>query len=288
MRGIEQRAARRLVHAARLHAHHAVLDEVDPADAVPATDRVERRDDRDGSETLAVDAHWRATLEADDDFLGLIGCLRRLRGEHEHVRLRRRIRILEVAALVREMPEIRVARIDLLLRRGDRDAARVRVVDRVLAAADRPLTPRRDDGQVGGECGEGHLEADLIVPLAGASVREGVGADAARDLDLALGDERSRHRGAEQILAVVDRAGAQGGKDEVANELLAKILDVAFGRARGERLLAHAAELRAALADVGGDADDARVVVLTKPRNDDRGVEPARVGEDDGARHGCS
>ena len=32
---VEQGTARRLVHAARLHADHAILDEVDPADAVP-------------------------------------------------------------------------------------------------------------------------------------------------------------------------------------------------------------------------------------------------------------
>ena len=55
------------------------------------------------------------------------------------------------------------------------------------------------------------------------------------------------------------------------------------------RLGANACELVAALADVGGDADDARAaVVLLEPRNDDRGVEAAGVGEDDGAGHGRS
>ena len=43
VRGVEQGAARRLVDAARLHADHAILDEVDDADAVRAADRVERR-----------------------------------------------------------------------------------------------------------------------------------------------------------------------------------------------------------------------------------------------------
>ena len=36
---IEQRATRRLVDAAALHADEAVLDDVDPADAVPAAHR---------------------------------------------------------------------------------------------------------------------------------------------------------------------------------------------------------------------------------------------------------
>ena len=35
VRRVEQGAARRLVHAARLHADHAILDEIDAADAVP-------------------------------------------------------------------------------------------------------------------------------------------------------------------------------------------------------------------------------------------------------------
>jgi hypothetical protein len=41
VRRVQQRAARRLVHAARLHADHAVLDDVRAADAVHAADLVQ-------------------------------------------------------------------------------------------------------------------------------------------------------------------------------------------------------------------------------------------------------
>ena len=132
------------------------------------------------------------------------------------------------------------------------------------------------------------IEADLIVPLAGATVCERIRVDTACDLDLSLGDQRTRHGGAEEVLAIVDRPRAQRGEDEVADELLTQILDVAFLSARGERLLAHAAQLSGALTDVGGDADDACVVVLAKPGNDDRGVEPPGIRKDDGARNGNS
>ena len=47
VRRVEQRAARRLVDAARLHADHAIFDEVDDADAVLAADLVERGDEID-------------------------------------------------------------------------------------------------------------------------------------------------------------------------------------------------------------------------------------------------
>ena len=222
------------------------------------------------------------------DDQSLVGRLDRLRGEHEHVRLRRRVRILEVSTLVAEMPEIGISRIDLLLRRSDRDAARSGIVDGVLAAANVPLAPRRDHRKVGREGGERQLEPHLVIPLAGAAVCQRVRTDAARDLHLPLRDERSSHRRAQQVLAVVHSAGAQRREDEVANELLAEVLDVALLGSRGDRLVADAAQLFTVLSDVGRDADDARVVVLAKPGNDDRRVETTGVREDDGARHGCS
>jgi hypothetical protein len=110
-------------------------------------------------------------------------------------------------------------------------------------------------------------------------VRQGVRAKRARDLDLPLRDERPRDRGAQQVLAVVDRARAQGGEDEVPDELLAQVLDIALLGARRQRLFAHAGKLLRPLANVGGDADDARVVLLAQPRNNDRSIKPAGIRE---------
>src|SRR3990172_7624271 len=60
---------------------------------------------------------------------------------------------------------------------------------------------------------------------------------------------------------------------------------MALGGSGGDGLLADAAELILTLADVGGDADDRRVVVLAQPGHVDGGVEATRVGEGDGS-HG--
>ncbi|MNC95476.1 hypothetical protein D3C83_126130 [compost metagenome] len=59
-------------------------------------------------------------------------------------------------------------------------------------------------------------------------MRERVGADHAGDFDLSLGDERASHRGAEQVLAAVNRARAHRGIDEVRDELFTEIFDVAL------------------------------------------------------------
>jgi len=79
--------------------------------------------------------------------------------------------------------------------------------------------------------------------------------------------------------------GAQGRPHEILDEFLAEILYVAFVGTRGDRFGAYAFELLA-LANVGGDANDAGVVPLLEPRNDDRCVEPTGVGEGDGSNHG--
>ncbi len=70
------------------------------------------------------------------------------------------------------------------------------------------------------------LETDLVVPLAGSAVSDRVGAFPDGDLDLPLGDERPGDRGAEQIDAFVKGVHAEHREDEVADELLAEVVDV--------------------------------------------------------------
>src|SRR6516162_2580569 len=55
MGGEQDSAARRLIHTARLHADEAVLDEIEPTDALLAAERVELRQQRRGRKVLAVE-----------------------------------------------------------------------------------------------------------------------------------------------------------------------------------------------------------------------------------------
>ena len=75
VRRVQDRAARRLVDAARLHADVAVLDEVDAADAVLAAESVQPLEQRHRSEPLPVDRDRIAGLEVDLDRLRLVGRL---------------------------------------------------------------------------------------------------------------------------------------------------------------------------------------------------------------------
>ena len=113
-------------------------------------------------------------------------------------------------------------------------------------------------------------------------MRHRVGADLLGDLDLLLGDQRPRDRGAEQILSFVQRVRAEHREHVVAHEFLAQILDEDVLRldAEQQRLLARRLELLA-LAEIGGEGHHLAAIGGLQPLQDDRGVEPARIGEHD-------
>ncbi len=54
---------------------------------------------------------------------------------------------------------------------------------------------------------------------------------AVRDLDHALGNERTGDAGAEEILILVNRAGLHHWENEIAREFLLQVVDVNLGRA---------------------------------------------------------
>ena len=141
-----------------------------------------------------------------------------------------------------------------------------------------PFAPRCDDLDVGIERVIAELEADLIVAFAGGAMGDGIGADLAGDLDLPLGDQRPRDRGAEQVGALIERIGAKHREDKVAHELFAQIVDKDLAGAEQFGLPAGRFEFLA-LAEIGGEGDDLAAIGLLQPAQDHRGVEPARIGE---------
>src|SRR2546430_5856634 len=153
------------------------------------------------------------------------------------------------------MQQIRVYRkrrlAALVLR--DRDLVLLGKGDERLARAQLPFPPWRNHRHVGLERVVAQLETYLVIALAGCAVRNGIGPDLFRDLDLPLGDERPRDRGAEEILALVERVGPKHGKDVLAHELFAQIFDENVLRldAEQKRLFARRLKLLA-LAEIGG------------------------------------
>ncbi len=67
-----------------------------------------------------------------------------------------------------------------------------RVFDAVFARDQLPFAPGCDYGQFGREGFVSQLEADLVVALPGAAVRERVASGGERGFDLTLGEQRPR------------------------------------------------------------------------------------------------
>ncbi len=78
---------------------------------------------------------------------------------------------------------------------------------------------------------------------------------------------------------LVNAARADKLPKVLRDKLLAQILDVDFGGAGLAGLLLKAGELLAALSDIATHRDHIAAVIFLEPRNYDRGIEAARVGE---------
>ena len=200
-----------------------------------------------------------------------------------HVGRRRRPRVLQHPRLVALVHQVLVGGVGLLRRRLHRDPPLAgegeQVAPPLESFEEGALLPRRDHRQLGRQRGVGELEADLVVPLAGGAVGDGVGAGGQRHLDLAAGDQRARQGRAEQVAVLVDGVAGHRREDEVGDELFLQVFDVDLGGAGGARPLGDGGEVLA-LADVG-DEGDHLVAALLEDLEDAGGVEPAAIGEND-------
>ena len=280
MGGLQDRPARRLVDAPRFHADETVLDEIEPADPVPSADLVQALEQRGGREMFAINRDGVAALEGDFEIFGLIGREFRGDGAAEHELFRLDPRIFEHLALGGDVQQIGVDRKRGLaaLVPGDRDLVLFGVFEKPGARGQVPFAPWRDDLDVGIERIIAELETDLVVALAGRAVSDGIGPDLAGDLDLAFGDQRPRNRGAEKIGAFVERVGAKHREHEIADELLAQIVDEDLADAEHLGLPARRLQLLP-LAQIGGEGDDLAAIGFLQPAQDHRRVEPSRIGQ---------
>ena len=113
----------------------------------------------------------------------------------------------------------------------------------------------------------------------------GIGAGFGCNLDQPLRDERPRDGCAKQIKPFIDRVRPEHGKNEVAHEFFAHILDEDLRRTHHLGLPAGRFQLFA-LAQVGGEGDNLAAIFGLQPFQDDRGVETAGIGENDFLRCG--
>ncbi len=162
----------------------------------------------EGLHALAVHRNRHALFESDGDLAGLVGRFGRALGQHPDFVRRGVGRVFERAAFVRDVPDVAVAAVDLFGGCGDGHVVDAGVFDGVLARNDVPFAPRRDHRELRRQRLVGQLEADLVVALARAAVRQRVAAGGQRHFHLLLGQQRPGDGSAQQVLVLVDAAGA--------------------------------------------------------------------------------
>ena len=109
-------------------------------------------------------------------------------------------------------------------------------------------------------------------------MRHGISAGQLGDLDLALRDQRARDRGAEKVLALIQRVGAEHREDEIADKRFSQVVDEDFLDPEQFGLLARRTEFLA-LAEIGGERHDLALVGGLQPTQDNAGVEATGIGE---------
>ncbi len=154
-----------------------------------------------------VNRHDAAFLNGDGHLLRLIRRFLRIDGPYPTIFVRRIPRAFQHAAFGGDVPGVLIAAIDFFQRRGGRDVALFQVIQQRFTGTQVPLAPRRHHFQLRRQRGVGGLETHLVVAFAGRAVAQRIGAHFQRQLDLRLGDDRPRHRGTQQVAALVQGAG---------------------------------------------------------------------------------
>ena len=177
------------------------------------------------------------------------------------------------------MPDICVARIDLLCTCCAGDRTHFQIVQHLFTALEIPESPWRNDWKVRRKRSKCALESNLIVALAGATVAECIAIFSKCDFDLRACNDRSRNRSSQEISTFIDRASDRHWICELFEEGLAQILDHAFGRTRANCFLLNSFKFSRTLTNICHDGDDFASICLNEPWNDAGSIETSGICE---------
>ena len=232
---------------------------------------------------MPVNSGGDALFKVDLDVGRLIGSL--LGGDTQLqeaglVVLRLQRGLLQIQALMAQMPQVLVLGVVGLTVDLQGHVVSLGVIDLLITAHDVPLTPRGDDGHLGSQGLEGQLKTDLVVAFAGAAMADSVGMLFLGDVSQSSGDAGTCVGGAQQVIFILGVC-FQAGPDVVLHVIFLQVQDVQLGSAGLEGLFFQAIQF-STLANVTGNGNDfAVVVVFFQPGNDDGSVQTAGVCQND-------
>ena len=233
-----------------------------------------------GLHLASVDPDRGPVLEIDLHVPRLVRGRLRRDGEAEHRFVGLVPRVFEDSALVADMHEVSVHAVRLCLAHRHFYPVLLGIVDEVFPGREAPLSPRRDDLDVGRQGIVRELEAHLIVSLARRTVADRIGMLHERYLHLPFRDQGPRDGSPEEIGTLVDGIRLDGEKDKVPRKLLSEILDVDLG-CPGLLGLGLEAVQFVLLSHVRCIGDYFASILFGKPFHENRRVEASGIGEYD-------
>ena len=264
-----------LVDLTGLDAHEPVLHHVDTPHALGPGPAVELLDGLQRGDLPAVDGHRDALLEGEGHLVGQ----RRVGGVigvDVDVLSGGIPQVLEEPGLDGTPPDVLVDGEGVVLGGLDRQVVLLGVVDGDVASQ-RQVSHRGDAVHVGSHRGDGDLEADLVVTLAGAAVRHRVGTELAGRLDQVTGDDGPGERRDERVGSLVEGVGLESGHAVVVGELIAGVGDVGLDGAAVEGSLTDHLEV----GTPGEHGTHLTAGGLADPADGNRRVQASGVGQDD-------
>ena len=227
---------------------------------------------------LAIDRHRIAGFELNLHDLGLSRSGVHRDSHRVHLLRRLHVGILENTGLDAAAQQVEVDRIGRLLAHGRRNTAALAVGDRFLAAHP-PLPGRGQHLEFGRQGTDGHIEAHLVVALAGAAMGHRIGTHLPGHLHQPPGDQRAGQGGGQRIATLVEGIGADGGEGELGDEGFNQVAHDRLAGAAVEGLAANRLEL-IALTEVGGEGDHLlHAPFLLEIGDADTGVDAAGIGQ---------
>src|SRR5690606_32907265 len=247
-------AAGGFVAAAGLHAHVAVLHDIQTTDAVLAANLVQVSQHFGRAHLLAINGDDVALAVGQLDIGRAVRRSFRGLGPAPHVLFVLGPGVFQHATFIGDMQQVGIhgVRRFLLAVALDRDLVLGGIVHQLLARQQVPFAPGSDDFDARLERIGAQFETHLVVTLAGGAVGNGVSAGFVGDFDQTLGDQRTGNRSAQQVFAFVDGVGAEHRIDEITHELFAQVVDVDFLDTHGLSLGAGRLDLFA-LTEVSGE-----------------------------------
>ena len=275
----KSQSTRSLVAFTALNTDHAVLDHVDAAKAVSASDLVHLCDDVQIAHLLTVDGNRQTSLELDFDFGSLFRSLFRVGSHGVDVQRRTVHRVFQNTTLDCAAPQVVVNGVRLALGGRNGNAMSLCPVHFLLTSVHIPLTNGSNDFQRRIKSLDGGLETNLVVALARAAVSNVLGAVLMSGIYQVLGNQRTRKSGNQWVLVLKIGVGIEGLGQVVCGKVFAHVGDDAVNCTRFQSALLNLLEAFVLLANFAYYGNNVKVLFVLQPLDADAGVQATRICE---------